>query len=324
MTQFINALVSGISLGGIYGLIALGFVIIYRSTHTLNFAQGTILTLGAYITYFLSGPIRGMAFDNPPSLLRLPYWLAIIVAMVIMGVFGWLLEVLVIRRFRGRPVFAIIMATLGVGTVLGGMMTIVWGTSPVNLQTPFGSDFSKIGDVSLSHIDIATLIIVAVIAVAFFFGFQRSKLGTAMKATAFDQEAAIAQGISPKVIFGASWALSCALATLAGVLLASGAGSVATQVSPGLELFTLVGFPAIVLGGVDSLEGAVVGGMVIGIVQALSANYEAKEFHIFGIEFSFEHYLGAEFWKLTPFLLMIVILLFRPEGLFGTKAVRRV
>lgn len=315
MTQFINGLVSGIALGGIYAVIALGFVIVYRATHTLNFAQGAVVTLGAYVTYLLSGPIRGLKFDNPPSLLRLPYWLALLVAMVLMGGFGWLLEVLVIRRFRGRPVFAIIMATLGVGTIMGALMNVVWGTSPVNLVTPFGTKpRHPYGGIRINDVDIATLVIIFAIAVAFFFGFQRSKLGTAMKATAFDQEAAIAQGISPKVIFGASWALSCALATLAGVLLASGAGSVATQVSPGLGLFALVGFPAIVLGGVDSLEGAVLGGMIIGIVQAISATYESK----------IERYVGNEFWKLTPYLLMIAVLLVRPSGLFGTKEVRRV
>lgn len=314
MTQFINASVSGIALGGIYALIALGFVIIYRATHTLNFAQGTVVVFGAYVAYWFSGPVSGVAFDNPPSLFRFNFFFAIIVAMVVLAGFGWLLEVLVIRRFRGRPVFAVIMATLGVGTVLSAAMTVIWGTNAVSLRTPFGTKFVKIGGAPIAEVDLFTLAVVAVITVAFFFGFQRSKLGTAMKATAFDQEAAIAQGISPKVIFGASWALACALAAIAGVLLASGAGSVESQLSPRIELYALVGFPAIVLGGVDSLEGAVVGGMIIGIVQSLSASYES---HI-------EAYVGNEFWRITPYILMILILLVRPSGLFGTKEVRRV
>lgn len=314
MTQFVNAVFSGIALGGIYSLIALGFVIIYRATHTLNFAQGAMLAVGAYVAYWLSGPIRGVAFDSPPSFLRLPFFVAVPLAMIIMAAFGWLLEVVVIRRFRGRPVFAVIMATLGVATVMSAMISVIWGTSPVSMNTPFGDRFRKYFGVPIKHVDVFTFLLILVIAAAFFFGFQRSKLGTAMKATAFDQEAAIAQGISPKVIFGASWAISAALATVAGVLLAAGAGSVATQVSPGLELFALVGFPAIVLGGVDSPEGAVLGGLIIGIVQSLSASYEQ---HI-------EHYTGSEFWRLTPFVLMIVILLIRPAGLFGTKEVRRV
>lgn len=314
MTQFLNGLVSGITLGGIYALIALGFVIIYRATHTLNFAQGGLLALGAYISYLFSGPIRGVNFNNPPSLLRLPYFVAIVLSMLTLAGIGWLLEVTVIRRFRGKPVFAVIMATLGVAVVLGAIVNVVWGTSPVNLNTPFGDKFSKVGGVPIKHIDFFTLAVVAVIAVAFFFGFQKSKLGTAMKATAFDQEAAIAQGISPNLIFGASWAMSCALAALAGTLLASGAGSVATQVSPSLAAFALVGFPAIVLGGVDSPEGAVLGGLIIGIVQSLSATYEENIYR----------YVGHDFWRLTPFILMIIILLFRPSGLFGTKEVRRV
>lgn len=314
MTQFINALVSGVAQGGIFALIALGYVIVYRSTHTLNFAQGALVVLGAYITYWLSGPIRGVNFDNPPSFVRLPYFLALVIAMIVLGVFGWLLDIVVVSRFRGRPVFAVIMATLGVATILGGLMNVVWGTSPVNLRSPFGDKFFKFHGSAFSYIDLFTLGVVAVISVAFFFGFQRSKLGTAMKATAFDQEAAIAQGISPKLIFGVSWALSASLAAIAGVLLASGAGTLATQVSPGLEAFAFLGFPAIVLGGVDSPEGAVLGGLIIGIVQSLAATYEE---HVAGV-------VGHEFWKLTPFLLMILILLIRPAGLFGTKEVRRV
>lgn len=314
MTQFLNGLVSGIALGAILALIALGFVIIYRATHTLNFAQGTLLVLGAYIAYWLSGPIEGVNFDNPPSLLRLPLILAMIVSMVILGAIGWAIEVIVIRRFRGQPVFAVIMATLGVGIVFGGVMNVIWGTSPVNLDTPFGTKFVRIGSVSINQIDIFTIIVVAAIALAFFLGFQRSKLGTAMKATAFDQEAAIAQGISANVIFGASWAISASLAALAGTLLASGAGSQNPQVSPGLSAIAFLGFPAIVLGGVDSPEGAVLGGLIIGIVLNLFATYEADV----------AHYLGHEFFRLAPFVVMIVVLLVRPAGLFGTKEVRRV
>lgn len=314
MTQFINGLVSGISLGAIIALVALGFVIIYRSTHTLNFAQGTLLVLGAYVAYWLSGPIAGVNFDNPPSFLKLPLLVAMVVAMVILGAVGWLIERIVVRRFRGQPVFAVIMATLGVGIVFGGAMNVVWGTSPVNLDTPFGTKFFRIGPLRLSQIDAFTMVVVGVITAVFFFGFQRSKLGTAMKATAFDQEAAIAQGISPNAIFGASWAISAALAVLAGVLLACGAGSQATQVSPGLSAIAFLGFPAIVLGGVDSPEGAVLGGMIIGIVLNLFATYEA----------TVSQYLGNEFFRLSPFVVMILVLLVRPAGLFGTKEVRRV
>ena len=314
MTQFINGLVSGISLGGIIALIALGFVIIYRSTHTLNFAQGTLLVLGAYVAYWFSGPVGGVNFDNPPSLFRLPLLVATVVAMVVLGAIGWFLEVTVVRRFRGRPVFAVIMATLGIGIVMSSLMAVVWGTSAVNLNTPFGARWVDIGPIRINQIDLFTLGVVAIISLAFFLGFQRSKLGTAMKATAFDQEAAIAQGISPNVIYGASWAISAALAALAGVLLASGAGSNAPQVSPSLSLVAFLGFPAIVLGGVDSPEGAVLGGLIIGIVINLTATYDA----------TISKLVGHEFFRVAPFVLMIIVLLVRPAGLFGTKEVRRV
>lgn len=315
MTQLLNGLVSGVAFGAILALIALGFVIIYRSTHTLNFAQGTLLVLGAYVAYWFSGPIEGVNFDNPPSGLRLPLFAAMIVSMVVLGAIGWAVEMVVIRRFRGQPVFAVIMATLGVGIVFGGLMNIIWGTSPVNLNIPFQpTEGIKLGSVKVAYIDLFTMAVVGAISLVFFLGFQRSKLGTAMKATAFDQEAAIAQGISANVIFGLSWAIASALAALAGTLLASGAGSLNPQVSPGLAAIAFLGFPAIVLGGVDSPEGAVLGGLIIGIVWNIFATYESE---ISGV-------LGHEFFKLAPFVIMILVLLVRPAGLFGTKEVRRV
>lgn len=314
MTQFLNGLLSGVALGGIIALIALGYVIIYRATHTLNFAQGTLLTLGAYVAYWFSGSIEGVNFDNPPSLLRLPLLVATVLSMIVLAGLGWLIELLVVRRFRGRPIFAVIMATLGVGIVLSAIMSVIWGTSAVNLNTPFGARWVDLGPIRINQIDLFTLLVVAVISLIFFTVFQRSKLGTAMKATAFDQEAAIAQGISPNLIYGASWAISTALAALAGVLLASGAGSNAPQVSPSLGLIAFLGFPAIVLGGVDSPGGAVLGGLVIGIVMNLSATYDAP----------ISKLLGHEFFRVAPFILMIVVLLVRPAGLFGTKEVRRV
>jgi branched-chain amino acid transport system permease protein len=318
MSQFLNGLVAGISFGGIIALIALGYVIIYRATHTLNFAQGALLTLGAYVAYWLSGPIEGIKFVNPPSLLRLPLAIAGLISMVILAGVGWLIERLVVRRFRGQPVFAVIMATLGVAIILGQFMIAVWNTLGVSLDTPFNSQkpWIDFGPIRVSQIDLVTLGAVSVITGLFFLVFQRSRLGTAMKATAYDQEAAIAQGISPSVIFGASWAISAALAALAGVLLASGAGSSSPQVSPGLAAIAFLGFPAIVLGGVDSPGGAVLGGLIIGIVWNLFATYDAKVHDVL--------HLGHEFYKVAPFLLMIIVLLVRPAGLFGTKEVRRV
>jgi branched-chain amino acid transport system permease protein len=318
VSQFLNGLVAGISFGGIIALIALGYVIIYRATHTLNFAQGALLTLGAYVAYWLSGPIEGIKFVNPPSLLRLPLFVAGLISMVILAGLGWLIERLVVRRFRGQPVFAVIMATLGVAIILGQFMIAVWNTIGVSLDTPFDSQkpWVDFGPVRISQIDIVTLGAVSVITVLFFFVFQRSKLGTAMKATAYDQEAAIAQGISPSVIFGASWAISAALAALAGVLLASGAGSNSPQVSPSLAAIAFLGFPAIVLGGVDSPGGAVLGGLIIGIVWNLFATYDSQVHDVL--------HLGHDFYQVAPFVLMIIVLLVRPAGLFGTKEVRRV
>jgi branched-chain amino acid transport system permease protein len=290
---------------------------IYRASHTLNFAQGALLTLGAYVAYWFSGPVKGINFKNPPSLFRLPLFVAMVLAMIVLGGVGWLIERFIVRRFRGQPVFAVIMATLGVAIVLGSLMVAVWNTVTVTLNTPFRSQrpWVDLGPIRVSQIDLVTLGAVAIITVFFFLVFQRSKLGTAMKATAFDPEAAIAQGISPNVIVGVAWAIAAALAALAGTLLASGAGSQPQGVGPSMAFLAFLGFPAIVLGGVDSPEGAVLGGFIIGIVSSLAQTYDGKLHDL---------HLGQQFYEVAPFLLMIIVLLVRPAGLFGTKEVRRV
>ncbi len=218
-----------------------------------------------------------------------------------------------VRRFRGRPVFAAIMATLGVSTVLDTGAHAAWGTSALILRSPFGTKTVGLGldNVSIRLVDLVTLIIAVIITVLFFFVFNRSRVGVAMRATAHDQEAAMAQGISANFIFGISWAMAAALGALAGILLASGADR---SVDPSIPLFALFGFTAMVLGGIDSSEGAIVGGLVIGVLEQLFAGYSPK----------YENFLGLGFFSLVPYLVMLLILLVRPSGLFGHGEVRRV
>ena len=313
MTQFLNYLVAGIARGAIYALIALGFVIVYRATHVLNFAQGAVMGLGGYLVYWLTGPVPGINFRASRFVARFPYWLAVIFAMLIGAALGWVLELVIVRRFRGRPVFAAIMAMLGVSTILDQLSVSTWGTSALSLRDPFGQKLVQLGlkNLSIRLVDLVTLILAAVAMTAFFVFFRKSRVGTAMRATAFDQEAAMAQGISANFIYGISWAIACALAVLAGVMLSSGADR---SVDATIPLFALVGFPAIVLGGIDSAEGAVLGGLVIGVIEQLFAGYQPH----------YEGFLGSGFYTLTPYLLMIIILLIRPAGFFGSKEVRRV
>jgi branched-chain amino acid transport system permease protein len=317
MTQFLNFFFTGIAKGSTYALIALGFVIIYRATHVLNFGQGSIIALGAYLFYMFLGPPKDLNVAAGFHISSLPYPVALILGMVLAAGVGWALEFLVIRRFRGRPVFAVIMATLGVGYILDATVASVWGTTAQSVREPFTGmakgGLIKVGSINILVVDIITFVISMVVMTAFFVFFRKSRVGTAMRATAFDQEAATAQGISPSRIFGLSWAIAAAMATLAGVLLASGAGSTPNGVAPSLTIFALFGFPAIVLGGLDSAEGAVLGGFTIGIVEQLVAGYSNKF-----------NWVGDDFQLLAPFIVMVLILVFRPNGFFGSKEVRRV
>ncbi len=313
MTQFLNYLVAGISRGAIYALIALGFVIVYRATHVLNFAQGSIMGLGGYLVYLFSGPVTGVNFTPSWYIARLPYWVAVPLAMIVAAGIGMLMERFIVRRFRGRPVFAAIMATLGVGIILDVGAQILWGSSSLPVRNPFEGNSYQLGveGVSIRRVDVFTLFAALTVATLFFVFFKKTRVGTAMRATAADQEAAMAQGISANFIFAMSWAIAAAIAALAGILLASGPDR---QVDTSITLFALVGFPAIVLGGIDSVEGALAGGMLIGVVEGIAAGYQPR----------FESTLGSGFFQLTPYLLMLVILLVRPSGFFGTEEVRRV
>lgn len=313
MTQFLNYFVGGVARGAIYALIALSYVIVYRATHVLNFAQGAVMGLGGYLVYWVSGPDPGINFTPSAYIAELPYWLAVIIALIIAGALGWLIEMVIVRRFRGRPVFAAIMATLGVNIILDTGAHAAWGTGALVLRSPFGAKTVGLGidNVSIRLVDLVTLIISVVITVLFFFVFNRSRVGVAMRATAHDQEAAMAQGISANFIFGLSWALAAALGALAGIMLSSGADR---SVDPSIPLFALFGFAAMVLGGIDSSEGAIVGGMVIGILEQLFAGYSPR----------YENFLGYGFFGLVPWIAMLVILIVRPSGLFGHGEVRRV
>jgi branched-chain amino acid transport system permease protein len=210
----------------------------------------------------------------------------------------------------GQPVFAVIMVTIGLLFIIEQVVTGVWGFDRLELGDPWGISKVDVGSVVLAVKDIWTIVLAAVVMVAFFAFFRYSRLGVAMRATAFDQEAAIANGISARRIFALSWAISAAVATLAGVMMTTGGGGV----RPDIEFIALLAFPAIILGGLDSPAGAVLGGVIMGLSQTLTAGYQPK----------YASWLGEGFSSVMPYVVMIVILLVRPYGFFGTKEVRRV
>lgn len=298
MTKFLELCFAGAALGAQYALVALGFVVIYRATRVINFAQGGFVMLGAYLAY------------NFHQTWGLPFYLAVVLAMIGGAIAGALVEALILRRFLGRPPFVIIMVTIGLLILFEQLIPVVWGQNPLPLGDPWGVRSARLGDIALAVADFWTLGIVAVVLIVFFLYFKFSRMGVAMRATASDQEAALAQGIDAGLVIGVSWAIAGAVAALAGVTLAGGGGGVSLNI----ELVALTAFPAIILGGLDSPVGAVVGGLVIGLSQSFASGYQPE----------YAPWLGSGFDLALPYIIMVVVLMVRPYGLFGQREVRRV
>lgn len=296
MSEFLQLCFAGLALGARYALVALGFVIIYKATGVINFAQGGLVALGAYLGY---------AFNTV-----LPFVIAVIFAVLVSASVGAAVERVVLRRMVGQPVFAVIMITIGLLFILEQVIAAIWGYDSLNLADPWGVDTVKAGDVVMSVRDLWTIGIAAGVLAAFFAYFRWSTMGVAMRATAFDQEAALAQGISARRVFAASWAIAAGLAALAGITLAAGPAAL----SPGISAIALVAFPAMIVGGMDSPAGAVAGGLIIGLAQSLTAGYQDDILP----------WAGQNLSAVMPYIVMVLILLVRPYGLFGTPEVRRV
>jgi branched-chain amino acid transport system permease protein len=276
--------------GCIYGLVALGFVLIYKATELVNFAQGDLLTLGAFVCYMA---VVWWGFD---------YWLAFALAIVVIGAFGALLDVTILRRVIGQPQFAVVMLTIGLGSIFRTFASVTWGSEIYTLPTPFGGVW-QIGGITLSHqylsIIVGTLLLCGLLYA--FFNFTR--LGVAMQATSQNQLAAYYMGIPVKLIFSLIWAISAGVATAAGVLLAP---VTLIDINMGLAV-ALKSFAAAVLGGFGSIPGALVGGIIIGLIELYSGAT-----------------LPEGFKDAMPYVVLLVMLAIRPQGLFGTLGRKKV
>lgn len=297
MTDFLQYVFAGSALGARYALVALGFVVIFRATGVINFAQGGLVAVGAYLTYQLAEESG------------LPFALAVVLAVLLCGLLGAVIERLVLSRTVGQPAFAVIMITIGLLFVLEQLIPTIWGYGSHNLGDPWGIQTVDLAGLSLAERDLWTIALAGAALAAFFVFFRQSRYGLAMRAVAIDQEAALAQGISVRKVVAVSWAISGMVAALAGVTLATGAAAV----TPSISFIALAAFPAMILGGLDSPGGAVIGGLLIGITQTLTAGYQPDH----------AAWLGDNFHVVMPYVVMILILLVRPYGLFGTKEVDR-
>jgi branched-chain amino acid transport system permease protein len=299
MAFFIQLCFDGIALGCIYALIALGFTIIFKASEVINFAQGEFLLVGAYIVW--AGVFEW----------GLNFFLAFLLGIAVTVIIGILFERLALRRMIGRPAFAILMITIGLDILLRTGIIIKWGGSNRPAPTPFAlsSGFDTAG-VHFGASELWTIGVTIVVCLLLFIFFRFTKYGLAMRATALDQEAALAIGINIRAVYALAWGIAGAIATIGGVFL----GIQEITFDPTLGQIALLAFPAIILGGLDSVVGAVVGGILIGLTQDITAGYESH----------FANILGAGFHDIAPYILMIIILFIRPYGLFGTRKVERV
>jgi branched-chain amino acid transport system permease protein len=297
VSDFLQLCFAGMALGSSYALVALGFVVIHRATGVINFAQGSILALGAYFTF------------NAHVTWGLPFLVAALIAIVASAIVGVLVERFLLRRMTGQPVFSIIMITIGLLFALDQVITMVWGQDAQNLEDPWGIDTVTAGSIVMAVVDLWTIGLALVVVCAFFVFFRYSGMGLAMRAVAIDEEAAMARGISVRRVVATAWAISGAVAAIAGITLTSGPAAL----RPSVGLIALAAFPAMILGGLDSPLGAVVGGVIIGLTQMLTAGYQPQH----------AAWLGNDFQSVTPYVVMIVILMVRPYGLFGTEEVER-
>lgn len=298
MAYFIQLVFAGIAVGCIYALIGLGFSIIFKASEVINFAQGELLLVGVYI-------ISSGVYDW-----HLGFLLALLLGILVTVLIGLVFERFVLRRMIGRPVFSILMITIGLDTLLRTVVVVHWGSNPAPPGTPFQiTSGLNLGGVHFATNDLWTVGVTIILCIALFIFFRYTRYGLAMRATALDQEAALAMGINVRTVYALAWGIAAAVATIGGVFLA--AKSVA--IDPTLGGVALLAFPAIILGGIDSITGAVVGGIIIGIAQVLTAGYEGN----FAV-------LGTGFHEIAPYLIMILVLLIRPYGLFGTRKVERV
>jgi branched-chain amino acid transport system permease protein len=293
--DLVQTLVSGIALGAVYAVLALGFVVVVRASGILNLAQGTFVVLGAYLCY------------TAHQLLGIPFWVSVGIAMLLTAAFAILIEATIVHRVSSN-LFTAILVTFGILIVVPPIVTGIWGADQQSLGDPWGLSVLRVGPIAITERDVWLIVISILLICAFFVLFRYTRMGLALRATAIDAEAALAQGISSRMVFGLSWGLAGALGAFGGVMLASTVGG---GVRPGLETYALLALPVIILGGLDSPLGAVVGGLIIGVVQQFSVIWVPDS-------------MGSGFSEVVPYIVMVIILLIRPTGLFGSKEVRRV
>jgi branched-chain amino acid transport system permease protein len=288
----VQLLMSGLANGCVYGLIALGFVLIYKATESVNFAQGDFMMLGAFVTIgFVNADFLGMNF-----------WLALPLVFLVMGLFGYLVDQTVIRPVFGQSQAAVIILTIALGFVIRFLVGVIWGHEPLNLESPLRLGDVRVWGVVLGLVDIAVIVVTALLTFFLWQFFQHTRLGLAMQAASQNQMAAYYMGIPVRRVQGLVWALAGIVAAVAGILFASKGA-----IDPSVGLIGIKAFAAAVIGGFGSLPGALVGGLIVGVIEPFAGRF-----------------MPAGWSQIAPYALLIAVLLFRPHGLFAQVRAKKV
>lgn len=294
MIFFLQMLINGIVVGSIYGLVALGFVLIYRASGALNLANGEFVIFGPYICLMLM------------TALQVPFLVALLITLIFSALLGLVVERLVVRPLQNAPVISVIMATIGLSSLLAGAVHMIWGHSTKTFPPVFPQTPVNIGGIIVTPVYLWSFIVVVVLLIIFSIFFKYSKIGLAIRAVADDQQAASSMGMSVKFVYAATWTIAAIVAAIGGVLIGNINGINPTMASIGLTVL-----PVVILGGLDSILGAIIGGFAIGILQNMAGGY-------------LDPLVGGGLKEVVPFVIVLLVLMLKPHGLFGSRGIERV
>jgi branched-chain amino acid transport system permease protein len=292
LTQLV---INGLIVGLLYGVVGMCFVLVYKSTQIVNFAQGEFLLIGAWVCWaFL-------------VYLELPFVVGFLLTLCFMAAFGMLLQMIVLRPMIGEPIISVIMVTIGLSIFFQALMKWIFGVSAQSYPRVFDQETFIIFGLQVETAYLMSTGFALVIMAAFYWFFKHSKQGLAMRATAFDQQVAQSLGISVKRVFAMSWAIAATVSATAGVVI-----GMVNGVSDSLSIIGIKVFPAVILGGLDSIIGAIVGGLIIGVLENVAEFVDGQYLH------------WGNLYDIAPFYVLLIILWFKPYGLFGTRDIERI
>lgn len=291
----LQLLANGLIVGTLYGVVAMSFVLIYKATQVVNFAQGELLLIGAWICWWML------------TKHQVPFWLGMPITVVFMFLFGIAIQVVILRPMIGEPIISVIMVTIALSTVFQALMKWMFGVNLQPFPRVFDTQIVTIGPLQIQTVYLMSLVVSVAMMVGMAWFFRASRYGLAMRATASNQQVAQSLGIPVKNVFAMAWAISAVVSAVAGVVVA-----VVNGVSAGLAAYGIKVFPAAILGGLDSIGGAVLGGIIIGLLENLAHFIDSEYLH------------WGNLYEIAPFYVLIIILMIKPYGLFGTKDIERV